>query len=263
MAEMFANALAYENLMGRWSARLAPRFVRFAKVVDGGRLLDVGCGTGSLAWALAGAAPRSEIVGIDPAEAFIEYVRTRFTEARIRFDRGDAMALPYPAASFAQALSLLVLQFVPKPEQAASEMRRVTVPGGTVAACTWDRDRLEMGTRFWAEAIKLDPGAESWKQRQQYLSRSGELTALWQAAGLEEIEETGIEIDMDYVSFDDYWGPIAAGVGPLGAYFIEQQPRRQDELRDALRARFQTGGRDAPFTLRARALAVRGMVPAP
>ncbi len=48
MAEMFSNAAAYERLMGRWSARLAPLFVNFAKIQDGGRVLDVGCGTGSL-----------------------------------------------------------------------------------------------------------------------------------------------------------------------------------------------------------------------
>ena len=259
---MFANALAYEQLMGRWSMRLAPLFLAFARVTDDGRILDVGCGTGSLVQVLAHLAPRAEIVGIDPAEAFVGYAHARFSDPRISFDRGDALALPYPAASFAHTLSLLVLQFIPTPEQAASEMRRVTAPGGVVAACTWDRERLEMTAAFWQEAGKLDPEAASRAVRQRNFSAS-DLVGLWRASGLDRVEETALEIDMDYASFDDYWGPIAAGVGPQGAYVLERSPAHREALREALRVRFQSAGRDVPFTLRARALAVRGLVPAP
>ena len=96
MAEMFSHAASYERLMGRWSARLAPLFVDFVKVRDGDRVLDVGCGTGSLTQAVADIARRSEIVGIDPAQGFIEYCRSRFADPRMSFDRGSALELPYP-----------------------------------------------------------------------------------------------------------------------------------------------------------------------
>ena len=46
------DAAAYEQVMGRWSRRLAPLFIDFAGVGEGERLIDVGCGTGSLAFAL-------------------------------------------------------------------------------------------------------------------------------------------------------------------------------------------------------------------
>ena len=51
-AARFQSADAYELLMGRWSRRLAPLLIRFGGLADGDRVLDVGCGTGSLAFTL-------------------------------------------------------------------------------------------------------------------------------------------------------------------------------------------------------------------
>jgi SAM-dependent methyltransferase len=140
MAQMFVNAIGYEQLMGRWSIRLAPLYVNFAKLRDEGRVLDVGCGTGALVKVVGGMTRQAEIVGVDPAQSFVDYARSQISNARIKLEVGDAMQLPFPTASFHQTLSLLVMMFIPEPEKAAREMKRVTRPGGTVSACTWDRD---------------------------------------------------------------------------------------------------------------------------
>lgn len=95
MADMFPNAVAYERLMGRWSVRFAPLFLDFARVRDGARILDVGCGTGALVEAVANLGRGSKIVGIDPSRPFVDYARQRFTNPRFGFDCGDGMALPY------------------------------------------------------------------------------------------------------------------------------------------------------------------------
>ncbi len=247
--------------MGRWSVRLAPLFANFARITDGGRVLDVGCGTGSLVRTVAGMARQSAIVGIDPAQPFIEYARTRCADSRITFDRGNALDLPYPAASFGHTLSLLVLMFVPQPEKAAQEMRRATRPGGTVAACTWDRDGMEMSAVFWEEAVRSDPDAEAGSERPQRLNQAGQLAALWHATGLQQVEETVLEIGMDFTSFDDYWQPHLKGVGPTGAYVDRLPPEQRETLRRALQKRLQADRPAGPFSLRAKALAVRGVVP--
>jgi SAM-dependent methyltransferase len=261
MADMFPSATAYEAIMGRWSIRLAPLFVHFAAIPDGGRVLDVGCGTGSLVSAVAAAAPQSAIVGIDPALPSVQYARTRFTDPRITIDHGNALDLPYPAGAFDHTLSLLVLMFIPQPEKAASEMRRVTRPGGTVAACTWDREGLEMSSLFWEVATRVDPDAVARAERPLRLDQPGRLAALWHATGLEHVEELVLEMRMDFTSFDDYWQPILQGSGPNGVYVAGLPPEHRDALQHALQERLQANRPDGAFSLRAKALAVRGVVP--
>jgi SAM-dependent methyltransferase len=169
---------------------------------------------------------------------------------------GDAQALPYPLASFDSALSLLVFQFIPDADKAARELRRVTRPGGTVAACTWDRHGLEMSALFWDVAGALDPDAAA--KRPERLNRAGQLGELWRAAGLREVEERALEISMDFGSFDDYWKPLEKGVGPQGVYLVALAPERRKALRHALEEDLRARGAPGAFSLRAKALAVRG-----
>ena len=257
MTRMFSNAIAYEAMMGRWSSRLASLFLDFAKVGDADRVLDVGCGTGSLVRSILERTRRARVVGIDPAEVFVDYSRTRFPDSRASFDCGSAFKLPYPDASFDRSLSLLVFHLLEQPGTAASEMRRVTRAGGTVAACTWDRTGQEMSELFWEESVRLDPGAEEKAQRPKVCNQAGQLAALWGATGLQDVSEVTLEMRTDFTGFDDFWLPYTKGVGPQGMYVASLSPDKREALRDALRKRF-VGKRDRPFSLRAAALAVRG-----
>ena len=257
MTQMFSNAAAYEEMMGRWSSRLAALFLDFAGVGDAERVLDVGCGTGSLVGSILERTQRARVVGIDPVEAYVDYSRSRFPDPRASFDCGSAFNLPYPDASFDRSLSLLVFQFLKQPGMAASEMRRATRAGGTVAACTWDRTGQEMSELFWEECVRLDPGAEEKAQRPKVCNRAGQLADLWGATGLEDVREVTLEMRTDFTCFDDFWLPYTKGVGPQGMYVASLPPERREVLRRALRRRF-VGERDRPFLLRAAALAVRG-----
>ncbi|MET3907575.1 ubiquinone/menaquinone biosynthesis C-methylase UbiE [Bradyrhizobium sp. S3.3.6] len=66
------DAAGYEQLMGRWSRRLARLFIDFTGIAYGERILDVGCGTGSLTFALAEAADLAEIAAVDYSPVFVE-----------------------------------------------------------------------------------------------------------------------------------------------------------------------------------------------
>ena len=259
---VFRDAEAYERFIGRWTQRLAPLLLEFAGVRDGDRILDVGSGTGSFALAVAAATRRSEVVGIEPAAAFVAYAKTRTRDPRVRFEAGDAQSLPYADRSFDRAVAMLVVQFIPEADPAVAEMRRVTRPGGTVAACVWDATGgMEMLRVLWDAAVALDPAAAVHHDGQRPLSRPGEVVALWQGAGLRDVHETGLVIPLDFASFEDLWAPNLTGVGPVGAYVATLAPDRQQALRDHLYATVVGPGADGPFTLRARSWAVRGTVP--
>jgi ubiquinone/menaquinone biosynthesis C-methylase UbiE len=257
---MFNNAAAYDRFMGQWSTRLAPLFAGFALAPGNSRVLDVGCGTGSMIQATKDRNPAAVIVGIDPSAEFVAYSRSRFADKSITIDQGSAFDLPYPDDTFDSSVSCLVFHLIPEPGKAALEMRRVTRPGGVVAACTWNLSAVERTAILWEEQIKLDPAAEKERETARFCSRDGELTGVWKEAGLENIEETDFRMTMSFDSFDEYWSPILDGVGPTGAYVARLPGPAQLALRDALRKRLLGNKRDGPIRLGARALAVKGTV---
>ncbi len=128
---------AYERQMGRWSRRLAEAFLDFAgPVAAEERVLDLGCGTGSLSLALARRSADARICGLDFSPAYVDYAQRRAGggDPRLEFRVGDACAIPFPEASFDRVLSLLMLHFVPRAPAAVAEMRRVARPGAVAAA---------------------------------------------------------------------------------------------------------------------------------
>lgn len=253
----------YERFMGRWSRRLAPLFVGFASINEADRVLDVGCGTGALSVAAA-AIPFTHVTGVDRSSAYISRAENEPGGQRIRFEVGDAAALRFCDATFDRTLSLLMLNHLPDPAAGLREMIRVTRRGGTVAAAIWDYGHgMEMLRIFWDEAAALDPTIGAHDQRRTPLSRPGELTALWQAHGLQEVEEQPLTIDLDFSSFDDFWQPFLHGQRPAGVYAASLSEAGQRALQSRLRGCLLNGRDDGGFTLRARAWAVRGAVAAP
>ena len=119
----FQNAEGYEKVMGRWSRRLAPLLIRFGGLSDGDRVLDVGCGTGSLTFTLPEIANIAGVTGVDLTEPFLEFARARNADRRISFQQADARALPFEDNSFDRTFSMLVLQFIPDAARAVAEMR--------------------------------------------------------------------------------------------------------------------------------------------
>ena len=262
-SDMFAGSDAYERFMGRWSRRLAPRLVQFASVGERDSILDVGSGTGALSFTVAETMPFSRVTGVDPSAGYVRFAQAHAAGDRVRFLVGDAQALQLPDAAFDKTLSLLVMNFIPDPAKALREMIRVTRAGGVVSAAVWDYgEGMEMLRVFWDEAVALDPRTAARDERNMPLCRRGELAALWRAQGLQSVEEAPIEIDLSFASFDDYWSPFLGGQGPAGAYVASLSDTARLALESRLRKRLSGSRQDGALTLRARAWAVKGVVPA-
>jgi len=254
--------MAYDQFMGRWSARLAPAFIGFAGVGDGQRILDVGCGTGSLTRALLSFGERIRVVGVDPVAEYVAFAATAVGNARTEFRLGAAEALPFAQESFDASLGLLILQDLADPNRAIREMARVTRRDGTVATCKWDfYEGLQMLSLFWRAAAAIAPKAV---QRQQHRNRppdaSGlrELAELWAGAGLTDIRTARLELSMEFESFTDYWLPFLGGATPTSAFAVALNTETGGALADALRDMIPDVRPDGSFGLAALAWAVSG-----
>ena len=248
---------AYDRFMGRYSRELAPRFIEFAGVEPGMRVLDVGSGPGALTEPLAELTGAESVAAADPSESFVAAVSERAPGVDVR--QAPAEQLPFDDDSFDAALSQLVVNFMRDADAGVAQMSRVVRPGGVVAACTWSYARdMEMLQRFWAAARKLDSGAPDEGSTMKYRSAE-ELEELWRRVGLADVETDHLRVESTYSDFDELWEPFTYGVGPAGAYLAKLDQKQQE----ALRANLFTGlGEPAGgFTLGATACAVRGAVP--
>jgi SAM-dependent methyltransferase len=257
------DGAAYEVFLGRWTRRLAQPLLDFAEFPEEGRLLDVGCGTGSLARAMATRWPGRRVIGVDVAAPYVAFARSQNKFDNLAFEEGDAGKLPYADASFAGAAAQLVLNFVPNPAAALREMKRVTARGGRLIATVWDfRGGLVYQRMFWDTAAGIDPAAAAARDRlfSGTLALPDGLSNLFASIGLNQIERTSITIRMDYADFDDYWRPLGGGQGPVGTYLAGLAPDVRARIEQAVALAYRSGAPDGPRSLTATAWAVRGDV---
>ena len=241
----------YDAFMGRWSRLLAPILADFAGVSSSTRVLDVGCGTGILTAELVRRTGAACVAAVDPSPPFVAAMRQRFPDVDVA--EAPAESLPHDDGRFDVSVAQLVVHFMRDPVRGLGEMRRVTRPGGVVAACVWDfgAGRGPLGP-FWEVARELRPDVDD--ERERPGTHEGQLSALFMAAGLAGVTATALEVTLDLPGFDAWWEPFTHSVGPAGQLVASLSDDERARLREACLERLSEG----PFQLTARAWAALG-----
>lgn len=252
----------YEHFMGRWSERLAAPFLGFAGIRPGSRVLDVGCGTGTVSLALAQRG--ATVVGVDASDPYLDSARRHRSHPSVTYELGDAGDLPYSSASFDACVSALVIDVVPDVDVVATEMRRVTRPGGVVACATFD---------FWGgfgvldlvldTGAVLDEGIRTLRAqiKARPIVRANGQADLWRSAGLVGVEEVPIVLSFDYADFEDYWSSFSTGPTRIAQHLTTVSAGLLSEIEDHVRAGYLAGLPDGPRSFAVVLRAVRGTVP--
>jgi SAM-dependent methyltransferase len=246
-------AEAYDRFMGLHSRQLAPQLAGLARLSQGDRALDVGCGPGALTTELVIRLGARSVAAVDPSESFVAATHARHPDVDVR--RASAEALPFRDREFDAAIAQLVVHFMTDAVAGLREMARVTRREGAVAACVWDHagERTPVSTFFRAAR---DLGLSVQDESALAGAREGHLVELFKASGLRHVEDTVLVARVEYSSFDDWWKPFSFGVGPAGASFVALSPDQGARVRERCEALLGP----APFEMASFAWAARGIV---
>ncbi|MEI7924631.1 MAG: methyltransferase domain-containing protein [Chloroflexota bacterium] len=187
----------HASVVSRHARRTAEREAAYLlpHLRPGMRLLDVGCGPGTITTGLARAVAPGEVVGIDVSAEVVESARVHAAEVGVtnaRFETANVYELPYETASFDVAHAHQVMQHLTNPVDALREMRRVVRPGGLVAV----RDADYATMTAWPLAASIDRWLEVYHAvaaRNGADPDAGRRLRSWASeAGLVDLEVTGV-----------------------------------------------------------------------
>ncbi|WP_421760559.1 class I SAM-dependent methyltransferase [Devosia sp.] len=256
---MFSDGKAYEKMMGRWSRIVGASFLDWLAPASGQRWLDSGCGNGAFTEEIIARTAPASVDAVDPSEGQIAFARTRPATQLAKFAIGDAQNLAFLDDSFDVAIMALVIAFLPQPEKAAAEMRRVVRPGGLVATYMWDIEGTGTPLTPMADALTamgLTPGVVP----NPPASGLEAMRGFWGGAGLLEVETKVIGLTVRHASLDEFWDSNFVAVGPMGAMFAKMGKDEQQQLRARLAEQLPIAS-DGSIAYERFVNAVKGKVP--
>lgn len=262
-----AETLPASPIVDFWNDTLAPKFVTYRHILEGGlsrhseavmplldiargdRVLDVGCGFGDTALAMARrVGPKGRVLGVDCCDAFLDIARSRsdgISAANLRFDNRDAER-GLGAASFDFVFSRFGTMFFTNPVAGLRSMRTALKPGGRMAHIVW-RQREDNPWLIAARDVVLRflpaPGSDARTCGPGPFSMADEGTTrtMMRAAGFTDIGFRRIDAKVkvgrditDAVAFQ-------LAIGPAGEIFREAGAlgeARRPEITDALSEMF-------------------------
>ncbi len=219
-------------LFAQWGHRIAD----IAEVAPGQRVLDVACGTGVLACAVAQrVGPGGTVIGLDPNDDMLAVARSK--NARVEWISGRAEKLPFADAGFDRVLSQFGLMFFDDKPAGLREMMRVLAPGGRLAVAVCDALDHSPGYAVLAELLqRLFGAAVADAFRAPFaLGDRRQLHALCEQAGIEGARVARAAGKVRFGSIERLVATERACVWTLGGLLDERQfDRLRQEAEESL-----------------------------
>jgi ubiquinone/menaquinone biosynthesis methyltransferase len=155
--DFITRVLSY-GMDGRWKSRL----VGMSGAAPGTRALDLACGTGDIAFALA--VRGAHVTALDVTHRMLELARAKPAAATepVRFVTGDMMALPFPDGTFDVVTTGYGIRNVPRIETALAEIHRVLRPGGIVFSLDFNRPEQTVLRRVYLVYLSVVGSVLGW-----------------------------------------------------------------------------------------------------
>lgn len=207
--------------------------LRFLAPGPSDRVLDAGCGSGSMTRAVARTQSNGEAFGLDREPRYIDFARRKAKSEQIenaKFGVGDVLSIPFSDGVFDLVWSKHLLQWVGQRGSALAEFKRVTRPGGRNVCCNFDRfclvhyptdNQLQSELETWFAAAEREFGFDTDLGRK--------LPHMFKAAGLVDVHADFIP-DRVFCGFGgDSEAPLELGGSVQQRHAFQHQSIRQRE----------------------------------
>jgi SAM-dependent methyltransferase len=234
------RARTFDLVVGAVTARVGEHLLDDVGAGPGVRLLDVGCGPGTIT--AAAAARGAQAVGIDLAAGMLELGRERHPGLDLR--EADAEALPFADATFDAVVGAFVLNHLPDADAAVAEAARVLAPGGRIAVAVWEPPEhnpllgeLTAAVRDAGLAVRggLPEGPDPYR-----LARHEGMCSLLAAVG--PAQARSLRLVHEAASADELWHGLLGGTARISTVLAAQPPRVVARVREAFAARVAPSG---------------------
>jgi SAM-dependent methyltransferase len=243
----------------RAKAPLTERLLEWLDIGAGARVLELGAGPGLLGRQLAEiAGPDGLTIVSDVAAAMVDAARRTLAGARgVEVRQLDACATGLPGGSQDAVVFRMGLMFVPAPEQAVAEIRRVLAPRGRVAVAVWAAPEhnpwlTSVGMAAMMHGL-VSGGPPVGPGGLFSLAQPAELERVFAAGGFADATIDTVDLTMPFDSFDTYFTHVTSMAGPLAAAFSTADPEQLDAVRETARSLTAAFVTDAGLELPARA----------
>jgi SAM-dependent methyltransferase len=232
-----ARARTYDLVLGAVTARVGDVLLDEVRVRPGARLLDVGCGPGTIT---ARAAARGcGAVGLDIAGGMLNLGRERHPS--LELVEGDAEHLPFADGSFDAVVGGFVLNHVPSPERAIAEAARVLAAGGRLAVAVWDlpeRNRLlgELTDAVRDAGVQVRGGLPEGPDPYR-LADPDELRTFLLGAGAAHAGARSLRLVHRAAGASELWDGLLGGTARISTVLAAQPAEVLERVRDTFVAR--------------------------